>query len=418
MAIETSAPPFSKLIISGAGPSGLLLAILLAQQGIPTIVLEAWPWLDTRLRATQYGTPATRVFRRAGLLQDFRDASIPKFPTICWRRVADGEKLISIDLSVVEDHEDRMTVLQLGKIIQIMYRHCVEKYSEFIDIRFNHRVLAAGQDEAQTKAWADVEIGAENEIKRTERMEADYIIGCDGSSSAVRRSLFGRDWPGQTFDCKFIVQNVFYDGFAAHGWDGGNYMIDPEHWGLVAIRGHGGMWRVTYGDPVPGLSDEEYLERRKWHFKHILPGAPDEGDYRVEQTNMYSIHNRCVESMKVGRVMLAADAAHVNNPMGGYGCMNACLDVDGLADCLIGYHQGKAGEVILETYARVRREIFLKYVDARSIKNLERVSKADPWTVMETDKFFQIIKELNKDKKALKEFLLVSCGVRFGCDDD
>ena len=88
--------------------------------------------------------------------------------------------------------------------------------------------------------------------------------------------------------------------------------------------------------------------------------------------------------------------------------MTACLDVDGLADCLIGYHQGRAGEEILETYAKVRREIFLKYVDARSIKNLKRVSKTDPWTVLDTDPFFDIIKELNKDKQTLKDFLLVS----------
>ncbi|KAK3725897.1 hypothetical protein LTR37_000045 [Vermiconidia calcicola] len=319
MTIRIEKPPFEKIIIAGAGPSGLLLAILLAQAHIPSVVLEAWPWLDTRLRATQYGVPATRIFRRAGLLPDFRAASIPKFPTICWRRVADGEKLVSIDMSVVEDEEDRMTVLQLGHIIQIMYRHCVERYGDFIDVRFNHRILEAGQDEAGRNAWVNVEIGEEDEEKRHERMGAEYIVGCDGSSSAVRRSLFGREWPGQTFDCRFIVQNVFYDGFEKYRWDGGNYMIDPDHWGLVAKRGHGGLWRVTYGDPAVGLTDEEYLARRPWHFKAILPGHPDPDQYRIEQTNMYNIHNRCVPSFKVGRILLAADAAHVCNPMGGYG---------------------------------------------------------------------------------------------------
>ncbi|KAK5165763.1 uncharacterized protein LTR77_008686 [Saxophila tyrrhenica] len=99
--------------------------------------------------------------------------------------------------------------------------------------------------------------------------------------------------------------------------------------------------------------------------------------------------------------------------MGGYGCMTACLDVGGLADCFIGYHDGNAGEEILETYAKVRRDIFLKYVDARSIKNLNRVWKTDPWTVAETDKFFGIIKELNKDKAALKEFLLKMSSIEY-----
>lgn len=70
-------------------------------------------------------------------------------------------------------------------------------------------------------------------------------------------------------------------------------MIDPDHWGLIARRGHGGLWRVTYGDPAVGLTDEEYLERRPWHFKAILPGHPDPDEYRIEQTNMYNIHNRC-----------------------------------------------------------------------------------------------------------------------------
>ncbi|KAK4565977.1 hypothetical protein LTR86_003826 [Recurvomyces mirabilis] len=415
--VSNASPPFSKILIAGAGPSGLLLALLLAQHNIPSLVLEAWPWLDTRLRATQYGVPATRIFRRAGLLPDFRAASIPKFPAICWRRVADGEKLVEIDMSIVEDEEDRMTVLQLGEIIQIMYKHCMdpEKGRGLIDIRFNHRVTGTGQD--NDRAWVDVEIGDKNkgEEMREERIQADYLIGCDGAASAVRKSLFGHDWPGQTFDCRFIVQNVFYDGFEKHGWEGGNYMVDPDHWGLVARRGHGGLWRVTYGDPVPGLTDEEYLERRDWHFKAILPGHPDPNEYRIEQTNMYKIHNRCVRSFRQGRILLAADAAHVNNPMGGYGCMTACLDVGGLADCLIGYYKGLADESILNTYADVRRGIFLKYVDARSVKNLNRVAKTDPWTVKDTDPFFKIIEELNQDptKQRLKEFLMKTSSIEY-----
>lgn len=305
-----------------------------------------------------------------------------------------------------------MTVLPLGEIIQIMYRHCIEKYADYIDIRFNHKVLSTGQDEEKKKAWVDLEIGKEDEERHKERMEADYIIGCDGASSAVRHSLFGRDWPGKTWDCRFIVQNVFYDGFEKHGWDGGNYMVDPEHWGLVARRGKDGkLWRVTYGDPEPGLTDEEYLERRPWHFKAILPGHPEPNEYRIESTNMYNIHNRCAPTFKVGRILLAADAAHVNNPMGGYGCMSACLDVGGLADCLIGLHDGRAGEDILDTYAQVRRDIFVKYIDRRSTINLERVWKTDPWTVKDTDKFFQVLKEVNRDEQTLKDFLLVSSDV-------
>ena len=368
-------------------------------------MLEAYPGLDTRLRATQYGVPATRVFRKAGVLADFRAAGIASFPAICWRRVADGAKLAHIDMACVRDHPDRMTILPLGRIVEIVYAHCVERGAGCVDVRFNHRVVACGQGEG--KAWVDVDVGAEGEEKRRERFEADYVIGCDGATSAVRKSLFGHEWPGQTFDCRFLVQNVYYDGFEKHGWDGGNYQVSPDHWGLIAKRGKGGMWRVTYGD-IGGLTDEEYLKRRPWHMEAMLPGHPKPDQYRIEGTNLYNIHNRCVEKMKVGRILLCGDSAHVNNPMGGYGCMNAVLDTDGLADCLIGYYEGKADESILDLYAEKRREIFVKYVDRRSIMNLDRVWKADPWTISETDKFFGILKELEGDVEATKAFILVS----------
>jgi hypothetical protein len=93
--------------------------------------------------------------------------------------------------------------------------------------------------------------------------------------------------------------------------------------------------------------------------------------------------------------------------MGGYGCMTAVIDVGGLADCFIGLYEGKVGEEILDTYADVRREKFLKFVDERSIKNLNRVATSDPWTVLETDKFFGILRELEGDEEETKKFLLV-----------
>ncbi|KAE9973068.1 hypothetical protein EG328_004626 [Venturia inaequalis] len=404
---STTGPPFKKILIIGAGPSGLLLALLLAQRNIPSIVLEGYDYLDTRLRATQYGVPATRVFRRAGILEDIRAASIGSFPTIKWRRVSDKEVLTSIDMSCVKDHPDRMTILQLGEIIKIIYKHCLERAKGLIEIKFQHRLANIGQDEQ--RAWADVEVGEE---KRHIRFEADYIVGCDGATSAVRKSLFGREWPGQTFDCQFIVQNVFYDGFEKYGWEGGNYMVDPDHWGLIAKRGKGGLWRVTYSD-VGGLTDEEYLKRRAWHFEKILPGSPKPNQYHIKQTNMYKIHNRCADTFRVGRVLLAAYAAHVCNPMGGYGCMTAVLDVGGLADCFIGYYEGKVGEEILDRYAEVRRDIFLRYIDKRSIKNLERVAKSDPMTVLETDPFFAILKDLEGDEQRRREFLLKTSSIEY-----
>lgn len=220
----------------GAGPAGLLLALLLSQQNIPSVVLESWPCLDTRLRAVQYGVPATRVFRRAKVLQDIRRVSSPKFPSICWRSVADHEKIIEIDLSLAESEVDRMTVLPLGEIIKILYRHCLDHANGLIEVKFNHKVTDVGQNEST--AWVDVEL----EDKSTERILAPYVVGCDGASSAVRRALFGRNWPGETFPYKFVVQQVrSSDSFARVS----TLTIHRPSYFMTASRNMTGMVEIT-----------------------------------------------------------------------------------------------------------------------------------------------------------------------------
>lgn len=75
-----------------------------------------------------------------------------------------------------------------------------------------------------------------------------------------------------------------------------------------------GMWRVTYGDEW-GLSNEEYLKRQPMRYEKILPGNPKPGDYRLANASPYKLHQRCVDKMRVGRFLLAADAAHLCNPL-------------------------------------------------------------------------------------------------------
>ncbi|KPI37541.1 Para-nitrophenol 4-monooxygenase [Cyphellophora attinorum] len=478
------------IIIAGAGPAGLLLALLLTSPSpispssptpspplpIKITILESYPSLDHRLRATQYGVPATRVFAQVpGLLPRIRAASIESFPQICWRRTRgsqrgatdpnnsssdsngtgerndeagpgkrtgeDHEILVTVDLSVIKDHEERMVILPLNKLTEIMYGMLTERKAvgqADVEILFEHEVLGVGQaigdQHAEGKAWVDVRVKGDGSRKehdrgeggagggevehmkfeeRIQRFEASYIIGCDGSRSAVRKSLFGHHWPGVTFDCHLSVQNVYYPGFETHNWTGGNYLIDPEYWGLIANRGKGGLWRVTYGDNTVGLTDAEYELRREKAFEVMLPGHPKAGEYKVEQTDHFRTHNRCVDSMRVGRVLLVGDAAHVNNPWGGYGCMSAVLDAGGLAQCLRGLLEGKAGEEILDLYAEVRREKFLQYVDRRSRMNYERVRNEDPGRVVREDKLMGILRGLEGDAEGTKEFLLKTSSIEY-----
>lgn len=202
-------PATPKIIIVGAGPAGLILAILLAQAQIPTLVLEAWPHVDGRLRATQYGVPATRIFKRAGLLPDIRAGSIPSFPSICWRRGRDHVKLAEIDMSYVADHDDRMTIMPLGDLCKVMLKHCQEVWGEWVEVRFGWKVVDVGQEEHSSGAWVDVNVSGEgSDSGNNTRLHAEWVVGCDGGSSTVRKALFGRSFSGQTFEQQIVVQNV------------------------------------------------------------------------------------------------------------------------------------------------------------------------------------------------------------------
>lgn len=168
-----------------------------------------------------------------------------------------------------------------------------------------------------------------------------------------------------------------------------------------------GLWRVTYGESN-GFTRDELIARQPEKFRAMLPGNPSPDQYTLANISPYKVHQRLAESMRVGRFLLAADAAHLCNPMGGLGLTGGIVDVGGLYDCLAGIYDGKAGEEILTTYSDVRRAKFTDVVNPLSSANLERLFKADPETVLETDEFFKMCKRAETDVKFSKEMQDVS----------
>lgn len=187
------------VIIVGAGPSGLLLALNLANKGIPVHVLEASSELDDSPRAAYYGPPAACELRRAGLIDEIRKDGFD--PVImCWRKL-DGTYLAGFNNSLMKDHPDRLACMPLAQLDRLLYRHVTAKPS--VKVSFNHKVIDIGQD--QEKAWVQVET-PEGE----KRLEATYIVGCDGASSVVRRRLYPdrESFPGYTWDKQIVATNV------------------------------------------------------------------------------------------------------------------------------------------------------------------------------------------------------------------
>jgi 2-polyprenyl-6-methoxyphenol hydroxylase-like FAD-dependent oxidoreductase len=173
-----------------------------------------------------------------------------------------------------------------------------------------------------------------------------------------------------------------------------------------------GLYRITYGE-TPGLTREEYLARQPWKFETILPGHPKPADYKIINFSPYRMHQRCAPKFRVGRVLLAADAAHLCNPWGGLGITGGFVDVGGLYDCLAGIWDGKADESILDLYSEKRIEKWQTIINPISSENFRRVSDKDPKTRFERDEFMQDLKKGETDEVFLKELLMMPMEVRY-----
>lgn len=120
--------------------------------------------------------------------------------TTCWRTL-DGSYIAGFDASLLKDVDGdvRTACLPLQELDALMLERFVQRGGS---VEWRTRVVGTGQDEK--KAWVDVETG-----KGKERLEADYIVGCDGAQSAVRRCLLGeKNFPGSTWGQQIVATNV------------------------------------------------------------------------------------------------------------------------------------------------------------------------------------------------------------------
>ena len=157
------------------------------------------------------------------------------------------------------------------------------------------------------------------------------------------------------------------------------------------------------------VSNEQLKERQPMKFEQMLPGHPKPDQYKVVNFSPYRVHQRLAPRMRVGRIMLAADAAHLCNPFGGMGLTSGIVDIGGLYDCLAGIHAGKADpDFILEKYHEIRSQKFHEIINPISSSNIVRLFGQDPEKAGENDEFLKMCKVAETDEKMQEQFTMAS----------
>src|SRR5262245_25603609 len=350
--------------IAGAGPVGLVTGLKIARAGIPVTVLDAEPHIIRSPRAVVYHAPTIEELDHLGVLDDLKTVGVVKqdyqFRTI------DGEVLAAPHMSVLTAADTAYPFnLHLAQhdLAEIIMRHLLREPR--VQVRWNTRLAAIAQDDDGVSIEADASGGRQ-------QLRASWLVGADGGRSTVRDAL-GLCFEGYTWPVRLIATNVDYD-FERYGFARANFVIDPVHWAVIVKINNDGLWRVTYGEDA-SLPESRYRERVPEHYAHLLLGG---GDYKLEATSPFRVHERCADRFRVGHVLLAGDAAHVCNPMGGLGLTSGLLDGMSLGDALAAVILGRADESLLDRYAAERRRVFREVTGPTAAENLRRMSERDP----------------------------------------
>ena len=377
------------VVVAGAGPVGLVSALLLANQGVKVTVLEAAPALNRDLRASTFHPPTLDMLAPLGLTGDLVAQGLVARYT--QQRDRQEGVIAEFDMQLIAPDTDHPFRLQCEqwKLTQMIQAQL--NAMPHVQILFDAKVTQVTQSADQVQV-------AFTQAEEAHSLQADYLIGADGAWSAVRRSL-NIEFEGFTYPERFLVVSTAFE-YADHlpRLSYVNYCSDPQEW-CVLLRVPT-LWRVLFPTKAEE-TDEAVLtdESVQARLQNLLPQAQA---YVTQHRTLYKVHQRVAQRFRHGRVVLAGDAAHINNPLGGMGMNGGIHDAMNLSEKLLAVLQKGESDAVLDQYERQRRTIAIDYINASTARNKRDIEERDPVKRKENQ---QALRELSLDPVRARAYI-------------
>jgi len=377
------------VVVAGAGPVGLVSALLLANQGVKVTVLEAAPALNRDLRASTFHPPTLDMLAPLGLTDDLvAQGLVARFTQ---QRDRQEGVVAEFDMQLIAPDTDHPFRLQCEQW----------KLTQMIQAKLDampHVQMLFDAKVSQVTQTADQVQVAFTQADEARTLQADYLIGADGAWSAVRRSL-NIEFEGFTYPERFLVVSTAFE-YADHlpRLSYVNYCSDPLEW-CVLLRVPT-LWRVLFPTKAEETDEAVLTDASvQARLQNLLPQGQA---YVTQHRTLYKVHQRVAQRFRHGRVVLAGDAAHINNPLGGMGMNGGIHDAMNLTEKLLAILQHGGSDALLDQYERQRRTIAIDYINASTARNKRDIEERDPVKRKENQ---QALRELSLDPVRARAYI-------------
>ncbi|MEM6825474.1 MAG: FAD-dependent oxidoreductase [Pseudomonadota bacterium] len=341
---DAEAPVRHPVVVMGGGPIGVAIALDLGLQGIPVVVLDDHEGVGQGSRAICFAKRSLEITDRYGCAAPMLEKGVVWNLGKVFHR---DRKVFEFNLLPEEGHKFPAFInLQQPYFEKFLVERVREaqNHGAPIDIRGKNRVEAVDVRDDHVVLDLDTPEGPY-------RIEADWLIGCDGAGSPLR-GMLDLEFTGKVFQDSFLIADIRMPGgsFPTERW----FWFEPPHGSGASTLLHkqpDDIWRVDF---QIGWDVDRAEELKEENIRRRLDAMLGDVEYDLVWSSIYTFQCKRMEAFRHGRVLFAGDSAHQVSPFGARGANSGMQDVDNLGWKLGLVLKGQAPETLLDSYHEER----------------------------------------------------------------